>query len=142
MSMANRASNAFNREDGIDFVDSVMAPVFVLATVSMTQLFEFSTGTFPFDWNFTDVIFAASGSEITWAFAITMVTIFAAWISNGITSWDDLNDMESMVVALMVLLNVFIALVPAVQDTVQTFWWVGFTMVLLNAAGFWVLAYK
>ena len=139
---ATRAFNALNREDGIDFIDSVLAPLFVLATISMTKLFEFSTGTFPFDWDFTDVIYAAHGSEITWAFAITMVTIFAAWISNGITSWDDLNDLESMVVLLMVILNTLIALVPAVQETVQSFWWVGVFMVLLNAAGFWVLAYK
>ena len=130
------------RDDGIDAIDSVLAPVFVLATISMTKLFEFTTGTFPFDWNFTDVIYAAHGSEITWAFAITMATIFVAWVSNGITEFDDLNDLESMVVLLMVILNTLIALVPAVNETVTSFWWVGVPMVVLNAAGFWVLAYK
>ncbi|WP_049927070.1 hypothetical protein [Halopiger goleimassiliensis] len=135
-------AGALNREDGIDVIDSVLAPLFVLATISMTGLFVLETGTFPFDWGFNDVIYSAYGSEITWAFTITMVTIFVAWISNGITEWDDLNDLESVTVLLMVILNLLIALVPAVNETVTQFWWVGSFMVILNAAGFWVLAYK
>lgn len=142
MAIANRASNALSREDGIDFIDSVLAPAFLLATISMTQLFEFSSGTIPYDWDFTDVLLSAHGSEITYAFVVTMSTIFIAWISNGITSWDDLTDLEAIVVLLMVLLNLAIALIPAVHETVASFWWVGVVMVMLNSAGFWVLAYK
>ncbi|EMA27361.1 hypothetical protein [Halobiforma nitratireducens] len=142
MSVATRATNALNRENGIDAIDSVLAPLFVLATISMTELFVLETGTFPFDWAFTDAIYAAHGSEITWAFVITMMTILVAWLSNGITSWDDLNDLESMVVVMMVAFNILISLVPAVNETVTQFWWVGVFMVIVNAAGFWVLAYK
>ncbi|WP_228442320.1 hypothetical protein [Natrarchaeobaculum sulfurireducens] len=140
--MTSAASNALRREDGIDLVDSFLAPLFLLATISMTGLFILETGTFPFDWHMNAVIYEAHGSEITWAFVITMVTILTAWLTNGVTSWDDLNDLESMVVLLMVILNILIALVPAVSETVQTFWWVGMFMMMLNAAGFWVLAYK
>ena len=140
--VTSQLSTALRRDDGIDFTDSLLAPVFVLATVSMTELFVFETGTFPFVWSFTDVIYAAHGSEITWAFTFTMITIFVAWFTNGITGWDDLNDLESVTVVLMVLLNVLIALVPAVNTTVSEFWWVGVFMLLLNGAGFWVLMYK
>ncbi|MEY7848569.1 hypothetical protein AB7C87_05115 [Natrarchaeobius sp. A-rgal3] len=134
--------NGLRREDGVDLTDSFLAPVFVAATIAMSQLFVFETGTLPWDWSFNDVLWAAHGTEITWAFVVSMVVIFTAWVTNGQTTREDLTDLEFVIVLLMVILNILSALVPAVQETMISMWYVGVFMVLLNGAGFWIIAYK
>ncbi|SNZ12091.1 hypothetical protein SAMN06269185_1491 [Natronoarchaeum philippinense] len=130
------------REDGIDLTDSILAPIFVMATIALTGLFNLTTGTFPYQWSFNDALYAAHGTEITWAFVVTMAVIFIAWITNGQTTRDDLTDMEFVIVLLMVILNILSALVPAVAVAVGAAWYVGVFMVMLNGAGFWIIAYK
>ena len=46
---SNLVPSAVRREDGIDLTDSLLAPVFVIATFALSGLFIFESGTFPFD---------------------------------------------------------------------------------------------
>jgi len=130
------------RENGIDLTDSLLSPLFVMATIAMTKLFVLESGTFPYAWSFNDALYAAHGTEITWAFVVTMAVIFIAWITNGQTTREDLTDMEFVIVLLMVILNILSALVPAVSVAIAAAWYLGVFMVMLNGAGFWIIAYK
>ncbi|SNZ06471.1 hypothetical protein SAMN06269185_1182 [Natronoarchaeum philippinense] len=138
----NMVPSGVRRENGIDLTDSVLSPIFVMATIAMTKLFTLQTGTFPYQWSFSDALYAAHGTEITWSFVVTMAVIFIAWITNGQTTREDLTDIETVIVLLMVILNILIALVPAVSVAVGAAWYIGVFMVMLNGAGFWIIAYK
>ncbi|RQG97233.1 hypothetical protein [Natrarchaeobius chitinivorans] len=134
--------NGLRRDDGIDLTDSLLAPLFVIATISMTGLFVLETGTLPWNWSLDGVLWSAHGTEITWAFIVTMVVIVTAWLTNGQVTRKELTDMEFVIVLLMFILNILIALVPAVSETIAELWYFGVFMVMLNGAGFWILAYK
>ncbi|MFC7115842.1 hypothetical protein ACFQH2_14025 [Natronoarchaeum sp. GCM10025703] len=141
MSYANWIPDGVRREDGIDLIDALLAPLFVLATfstaaVGTVQLYD------PINWGFEDVLYAAGGSEITLGFVITMITIVTAWVTNGQTSVDDFTDMETIVLLLAVVLNISMALVPVVSGAVVSQWFLGWFLVMLNGAAFYLIAYK
>ena len=136
----NAVPSAVKREDGIDLIDSVLAPVFVAATLSMTGLATIALE-FPAI-GMGDVLYSAHGTEVTLSFVVAMVTMLTAWLTNGQTSREDLTDMEFVIVLMMVILNILAALVPAVSVTVASLWYIGYFMVFLNGAGFWIISYK
>lgn len=133
--------SAVRREDGIDLIDSVLAPLFVLASISVGAVGTFALGA-PFNAGFDGVLFSSQGTEITFGFIISMVTALTAWVTNGQTTVDDYTDLETVVLLLMFILNILAALVPAVSHAVESMWPLGWFMVFLNAAGFYLLAYK
>ena len=133
--------SAIRREDGIDLIDSVLAPLFVLASISVGAVGTFSLNA-PFNTGFTAVLYSSHGTEITIGFVISMVTVITAWITNGQTTIEDYTDMETVTLLLMFILNILSALVPAVAVAVESTWPLGWFMVFLNGAGFYLLAYK
>lgn len=141
MSYANWIPEGVRREDGIDLIDAVLAPLFVLATfstaaVGTVTLFD------PINWGFQDILWAAGGTEITLGFVITMVTIFTAWVTNGQTTIDDFTDMETIVFLLALVLNISMALIAVVSSTITAQWFLGWFLVMLNGAAFYLIAYK
>lgn len=140
--LENIVPEGVRRENGVDLNDSLLSPLFVLATISVTGLFTFGAGSFPIDWTMADAIWSAEGVEVTWAFVLTMAIMFVAWGTNGRTTLDDLTDLETVMVLLMVVLTIMIALVPPVQTAVTGAWYIGVFVVMLNSGGFYVLSYK
>ncbi|MFP9059625.1 hypothetical protein ACLI4R_03725 [Natrialbaceae archaeon A-chndr2] len=137
----NMVPSAVRREDGIDLIDSVLAPLFVLASVSMVGVVTIALNA-PFNVGLDASLYSAHGTEITYAFIITMVTLVTAWVTNGQTTLEDYTDVETVVLLLAVILNILSALVPAVSHVVGSMWYVGYFIVILNAAAFYLIAYK
>ena len=133
--------SAVRREDGIDLIDSILAPLFVFASASMVGVITIALNA-PFNMGLDAALYSAHGTEITYAFIITMVTLVTAWVTNGQTSIEDYTDMETVVLLLAVILNILVALVPAVNYVVGSMWYVGYFMIVLNAAAFYLIAYK
>ncbi|WP_252698290.1 hypothetical protein [Natronosalvus vescus] len=138
---ANMVPSAVRREDGIDLIDSVLAPLFVLASVSMVGVVTIALNA-PFNIGMDAALYSAHGTTITYAFIVSMLTLGTAWITNGQTTIEDYTDVETVVLLLAVILNILSALVPAVNHVVSTMWYVGWFIVLLNAAAFYLIAYK
>ena len=128
------------REDGIDLTDSILAPLFVLASISVgavgtLELFA------PFNMSLDAALYAAHGTEVTYAFILSMGILVVAWLTNESTP-EDWTDVETVVVLLAVILNIMSSLVPAVSVALESMWYVGWFTVILNAGAFYVIAYK
>ena len=139
MATANRLS-AFKNHKGVDFIDAVLAPLFVAATLSMSGLGTIGLDN-PVTFYLSDALYAAHGTEITWAFIFTMTTIGIAWFSNEARDWDDFSQEQAGVVGAMVLLNFLSAVVPAVSAAMATYWYAGVLLVMINGAGYYLIAY-
>ena len=138
---SNAVPSAVRREDGIDLIDSVLAPVFVLATIAVASVGTFSLGA-PFNTGFDGVLYSSQGTGVTYGFLVSMITVIVAWVTNGQTTIEDYTDMETVTLLLMFILNILSALVPAVSHAVASMWPLGWFMVFLNGAGFYLIAYK
>lgn len=136
----NMVPDTVRREDGIDLTDSVLAPLFVIASFSLGAVgtFEFFD---PLNIALTDAIYSAHGTDVTYAFVMSMGILLAAWLTNESTP-EDWTDVETVVVLLAVILNILIALVPAVSHSLESMWYVGWFTVIINAGAFYVIAYK
>lgn len=132
--------DSVRQEDGIDLTDSILAPLFVLASFSIGAVgtLQFSA---PLDVSLTDSLYSAHGTDITYAFILSISILLIGWLTNESTP-EDWTDVETVVVLLAVLLNVLGALVPAMQVTLESMWYVGWFSVFLNGAAFYVIAYK
>ncbi|ELY42563.1 hypothetical protein [Natronorubrum sulfidifaciens] len=132
--------DSVRQEDGIDLTDSILAPLFVLASFSIGAVgtLQFSA---PLDVSLTDSLYSAHGTDITYAFVLSISILLVGWLTNESTP-EDWTDVETVVVLLAVLLNVLGALVPAMQVTLESMWYVGWFSVFLNGAAFYVIAYK
>ncbi|ELY97914.1 hypothetical protein [Natrialba asiatica] len=132
--------DSVRREDGIDLTDSVLAPIFVLASFSIGAVgtLEFSE---PLNLSLADALYAAHGTEVTYAFVISMTVLVVGWLTNENTP-EDYTEVETVVMLLAVILNVLGALVPAVAITLESMWYVGWFTVFLNGAAFYLIAYK
>ena len=128
------------REDGIDLTDSILAPLFVLASISVAAVgtLQFSA---PFNISMADAIYSSHGTDVTYGFVISMAVLLTAWLTNESTP-EDWTDVETVVVLLAVILNILSALVPAVSVALESMWYVGWFTVVLNAGAFYVIAYK
>nr|WP_205254040.1 MULTISPECIES: hypothetical protein [Halostella] len=118
------------REDGIDLTDSVLAPIFVLASFSIGAVgsLKFSE---PLNLSLADALYSAHGTEITFVFIVSMGVLVLGWLTNENTP-EDYTDAETVVMLLAVILNVLAALVPAVSVALDSMWYVGwFTVFLL-----------
>ena len=132
--------DSVRQEDGIDLTDSILAPLFVLASFSIGAVgtLQFSA---PLDVSLTDSLYSAHGTDITYAFILSISILLIGWLTNESTP-EEWTDVETVVVLLAVLLNVLGALVPAMQVTLESMWYVGWFTVFLNGAAFYVIAYK
>ena len=128
-------------KDGIDLIDSLLAPLFVAATFVVSGLATIGIDD-PFHWYLGDAFYSAHGTEFTWAFILSMIIIGTAWITNEQATLDDYTNEELAVMLAMLLLNVLAALVPAIAVAIQAYWWLGVFIVMLNGAGFYLLAYR
>ncbi|MFC7232178.1 hypothetical protein ACFQMM_13740 [Saliphagus sp. GCM10025308] len=137
----NMVPGAVRREDGIDLIDSVLAPLFVLASVSMVGVVSIALNQ-PFNVGMDAALYSAHGTEITYAFIVSMLTLVTAWVTNGQTTIEDYTDVETVVMLLAFILNILAALVPAVSYAIDSMWYLGWFIVLLNAAAFYLIAYK
>ncbi len=131
---------AVRREDGIDLTDSILAPIFVLASFSIGAVGTLEFGE-PLNFALTDALYSAHGTELTYAFIISMGVLVIGWLTNENTP-EDYTDVETVVMLLAVLLNVLGALVPAVSVALESMWFVGWFTVFLNGAAFYLIAYK
>ena len=136
----NMVPDTVRRENGIDLTDSILAPLFVLASISVGAVgtLQFSA---PLNFSLADAIWASNGTEVTYAFILSMGILLVGWLTNESTP-EDWTDVETVVVLLAVILNVLSSLVPAVAVALESMWYVGWFTVVLNAAAFYVIAYK
>lgn len=139
MATANR-SGLIPGKAGVDFVDAVIAPFFVLATFVMSELVSVSVND-PFTLDLSEPILAFSGSEVSIALVITAISLLAAWLSNEARDMDDYNREQLAIVGAMLLLNFGSAFIPAISDALSQFWYVGALMVVINGAAFYLIAY-
>ena len=109
-----------------------------IAAIGAVGTLQFSA---PLNMSLTDPIYAAHGTEVTYAFVMSMGILLIAWLTNESTP-EDWTDVETVVVLLAVVLNILIALVPAVAVALESMWYIGWFTVILNAAAFYVIAYK
>jgi len=132
--------SGIRREDGIDLTDSILATLFVLASFAIGAVgtLQFSA---PLNMALSDALYSAHGTEITYAFIISMSVLVVGWLTNENTP-EDYTDIETIVMLLAVLLNVMTALVPAVSVAVAEMWYIGWFSVFLNGAAFYLIAYK
>ncbi|WP_276255599.1 hypothetical protein [Halomontanus rarus] len=133
--------SAVKREDGIDLTDSVLAPAYLACTFAMTKVMGISMLQ-PWNYDLNYALWAAEGVDITIAFVLAMSIAFVAWITNGQVTLEDLTDIETIVVLMMFILNILVVLVPPVSSAVAAYWMLGYAIVFLNAAGFYLIAYK
>ena len=136
----NMVPDTVRREDGIDLTDSILAPLFVLASISVGAVgtLQFNA---PLNFSLADPLYAAHGTEVTFAFILSMGILLIGWLTNESTP-EDWTDVETIVVLLAVILNILSSLVPAVAVALESMWYVGWFTVILNAAAFYVIAYK
>ncbi|WP_121743769.1 hypothetical protein [Natronorubrum halophilum] len=132
--------DSIRQEDGIDLTDSILAPLFVLASISVGAVgtLQFSA---PLNMSLADSLYSAHGTEVTYGFILSMGILLIGWLTNEGTP-EDWTDVETVVVLLAIIMNILAALVPAVAVTMASMWYVGWFTVFLNAAAFYVIAYK
>ncbi|QLG51081.1 hypothetical protein [Natrinema halophilum] len=138
--MATANLSGLKNHEGVDFIDAVLAPLFVAATLSLSGLGTIGLDN-PISFYLSDVLYSASGTEITWAFIFTMVALGVAWTSNEAREWDDFSEEQAAIVGGMVLLNLFSAIVPAVSSAIESYWYVGVLLLFLNGAGYYLISY-
>jgi hypothetical protein len=70
------------RDDGIDLTDSILAPIFVLASFSIGAVgtLQFSQ---PLNFALSDALYSAHGTEITYAFIISMGVLVVGLVIVG-----------------------------------------------------------
>ena len=96
----------------------------------------------PFHAGLDDALYSAHGTDITYGFIVSVLVMVTAWITNDGTSIPDYSDIETTILLLAVILLILSALVPAVSVTLANMWYVGWFMVVLNGAAFYLIAYK
>ena len=128
------------REDGIDLTDSFLAPLFVIATFSTSQVGTFTFSS-PINRGLQDALYASHGVDVTYAFIVAGVVLITAWLTNG-PDLETFTDVETVVLLVGIGLNVLAVLVPPVTAAVGAYWVLGWFMVLLNGAVFYLIAYK
>jgi len=138
--MATANLSGLKNNEGVDLIDAIVAPLFVAATLSMSGLGTIGLDN-PITFYLSDVLYSASGTEITWAFVLTLASLGIAWFSNEARDFDDFSQEQAGIVATMVLLNVFSAIVPAVASALETYWYVGVLLLFVNGAGYYLIAY-
>ncbi|ELY42887.1 hypothetical protein [Natronorubrum tibetense] len=96
--------DSIRQADGLDLTDSILAPLFVLASFSIGAVgtLEFSE---PLNVSLTDALYAAHGTEITYAFILSIGILLIGWLTNESTP-EDWTDVETVVVLLAVILNI------------------------------------
>ncbi|WP_265109618.1 hypothetical protein [Halosolutus halophilus] len=138
--MATARFGSIKNHKGVDLIDAVLAPLFVAATLAMSGIGTIGIDN-PITFYMSDALYSASGTEITWGFAIAMIAVGIAWFSNEAREWDDFSQEQAALVTGMVVMNVATALVPAVNDAMNGYWYAGLLLVMLNGAGYYLLAY-
>lgn len=122
----------------IDWIDALLSPVFLISTLAFTEAVTFTFNWISFDLN--EVLWSGSGAEITMAMVLGLGCLAVAYGTNQI-SVDDWNQTETAIVAGVVVLHFAIAFVPAISDLVLQNVWVGVIVVLVNSAGYALVAY-
>ncbi len=128
------------KHKGVDLIDAVLAPLFVAATLSLSGLGTIGLDN-PITFYMSDVLYSASGTEITWGFVFSMIALGVAWFSNEARDFSDFSQEQAAIVALMVVLNLFSAIVPAVSSALESYWFAGVFLLFLNGAGYYLIAY-
>ncbi|ADB60847.1 hypothetical protein Htur_1963 [Haloterrigena turkmenica DSM 5511] len=97
----NMVPDSVRRENGIDLTDSILAPLFVLASISVGAVgtLQFSA---PLNFSLVDALWASNGTEVTYAFILSMGILLVRWLTNESTP-EDWTDVETVVAALAVL---------------------------------------
>nr|WP_241431426.1 hypothetical protein [Halobiforma lacisalsi] len=126
--------------EGVDLIDAVLAPLFVAATLSMSGLGTIGIDN-PISFYLSDVLYAAAGTEITWGFIFTIIIVGIAWFSNESRDFNDFSQEQAAVVGGMVLMNLAVALVPAVAAAMAAYWYAGVLLITINGAGYYLIAY-
>ncbi|WP_226006614.1 hypothetical protein [Natrinema salinisoli] len=138
--MATATLSGMKNTEGVDLIDAILAPLFVAATLSLSGLGTIGIDN-PISFYLGDVLYSAAGTEITWAFVFTVITLGIAWFSNEARDWSDFSQEQAALVGGMVILNLFSAIVPAVAAALATYWYVGVLLLMVNGAGYYLISY-
>lgn len=127
---------AIHQYGEIDLVDSLLSPVFVLATAV-----AFGVGTFSIlGYDFAATVFSDGGVEVTWSLIFGAGALLIAYATNQV-NYDDWDELELGVVAFAFISHLLIALVPLVRDAVVGSDIFGLIALILNGAAYYLVAY-
>lgn len=142
--MATRESvgpSWLHNPNGIDIIDSFLAPFFVAATFAMAGIATVGLDA-PISVYMSDAVYTISnGPTITVGAAVTLATILVAYVTNQPDIFDPDGPME-FIGPIFLGANILYVLVPAFADLIASWWGFGLLMIGVNGAGFYLLAYK
>ena len=121
---------------GIDPIDAILSPLFVASTLATTGLATVSVLGF----GFGESIFTASGATVTLGWLLGAVALLGAYLTNQV-NFAGFDEQELAIVGGMVVVHFATAFVPIVRDAVQDSQLIGIPIVMLMAAGYYLIAY-
>ncbi|QLC34080.1 hypothetical protein EFA46_007635 [Halarchaeum sp. CBA1220] len=126
-----------DRERLVQVIDGVLSPFFVIATLVLVGIGQFSA----LGVSMADTLVEANGSQISVSLIVSLVVVVAAYVMNESVDWSEWSEWEAALVSAMVVSNVSVALVPLVRDVVTGSKWIGVLVLILNSAAYYVVAY-
>ena len=132
----DRTMSIVHQYKGIDPIDSILSPAFVASTLTTTGIATISLLGF----GFADPLIEASGASLTVGWVVGAVALLGAFATNQ-TNFRGLDDTELAVVGGMLVVHVGVALIPLVRDFVTSSEVVAIPVVMLQAAGYYLIAY-
>jgi len=138
--MATANLSGLKNNEGVDLIDAIVAPLFVAATLSMSGLGTIGLDN-PITFYLSDVLYSASGPRLPGRSCSRWPRSVSRGSRTRRGTFDDFSQEQAGIVATMVLLNVFSAIVPAVASALETYWYVGVLLLFVNGAGYYLIAY-
>jgi len=121
---------------GIDPIDAVLSPLFVASTLATTGIATISV----LGYGFGDTLFTATGATVSVGWVLGAIALLGAYATNQV-NFEGFDEMELAIVGAMVVVHLGVAFVPVVRDAVQSSQVLGIPVVVLMAAGYYLIAY-
>ncbi|MFB6120978.1 MAG: hypothetical protein ABEJ68_07690 [Halobacteriaceae archaeon] len=127
-----------HREGSIDVTDFVLGWAYPIAVVVLVGIGQFSL----FGYSMSDVLWSATGAEVTIAWVVALVCLVGAWATNRANqSLDDMDEIEQAAAGGAALLMIGIPFVPALNNLVMSSQTVGAVAGMILTGAYALLAY-
>ncbi|WIV66558.1 hypothetical protein [Natrialbaceae archaeon AArc-T1-2] len=135
MSVINLSSNGagYGR---IDTEDAILAPAFLIGSLVMSGIATIEV----FGFNLADTAYSAAGLDPSWAFIISVLALAGAWVTNE-PDLSKMDDEYTYIVAGMSGILVANEFWAYAHDLITTSDAIGLVVVVIMAAGFYVVSY-
>jgi len=127
-----------HREGSIDATDFVLGWAYPIAVVVLVGIGSFSL----FGYSMSDVLWSATGAEVTVAWLVALLCLGGAWATNRAgEGFDDLDMIEQGAAGGAALLMIGIPFVPALNDLVLSSDSIGAVAGMILTGAYALLAY-